>query len=148
MTPDSFRFDGKRAVVVGGATGMGAAAAVLIRDLGADVVVLDHAPIEIDGVESLPLDLRDRESIETSVANSEGRSPRSFRRSRRRAIVAFSRLSMPPVSAAAAGPPPLRDPWSGIDLHLSASVRGGALQRRRRDRSGTRARSCARSIET
>ncbi|MEO6468584.1 MAG: SDR family oxidoreductase [Acidimicrobiia bacterium] len=68
MTPESFRFDGKRAVVVGGATGMGAAAAVLIRDLGAQVVVLDYAPIEIDGVESLPLDLRDRESIETAVA--------------------------------------------------------------------------------
>ena len=68
MTPESFRFDGKRAVVVGGATGMGAAAAVLVRDLGAKVVVLDYAPIEIEGVESFPLDLRDRESIETAVA--------------------------------------------------------------------------------
>ena len=67
MTPESFRFDGKRAVVVGGATGMGAAAAVLIRDLGAEVVVLDYAPIALDGVTSIPLDLRDRESIEAAV---------------------------------------------------------------------------------
>lgn len=67
MTPESFRFDGKRAVVVGGATGMGAAAAVLIRDLGADVVVLDHAPIDIDGVTAVALDLRDREDIERAV---------------------------------------------------------------------------------
>ena len=67
MTPESFRFDGKRAVVVGGATGMGAAAAVLIRDLGAEVVVLDYAPIALDGVTSIPLDLRDRASIEAAV---------------------------------------------------------------------------------
>ncbi len=67
MTPDSFRFDGKRAVVVGGATGMGAAAATLIRDLGADVVVLDYAPIELEGVTAVPLDLRDQASIETAV---------------------------------------------------------------------------------
>ena len=67
MTPESFRFDGKRAVVVGGATGMGAAAAVLVRDLGADVVVLDYAPIELDGVTSVSLDLRDRDSIDAAV---------------------------------------------------------------------------------
>ncbi len=67
MTPDSFRFDGRRAVVVGGATGMGAAAAVLIRDLGAEVVVLDFAPIEIDGVTKASVNLSDRESIEAAV---------------------------------------------------------------------------------
>ena len=31
---EQFRYDGKRALVVGGATGMGAAAAKIVRDLG------------------------------------------------------------------------------------------------------------------
>ena len=35
---DAFRFDGKRALVVGGATGMGRAAAELLLDAGAEVV--------------------------------------------------------------------------------------------------------------
>ena len=35
---DAFRYDGKRALVVGGATGMGAATAELLPDAGADVV--------------------------------------------------------------------------------------------------------------
>jgi NAD(P)-dependent dehydrogenase (short-subunit alcohol dehydrogenase family) len=34
---DSFRYDGKRVLVVGGATGMGAAAAELVQDAGAEV---------------------------------------------------------------------------------------------------------------
>ena len=34
---EQFRYDGRRAVVVGGATGMGAAAARLLAELGADV---------------------------------------------------------------------------------------------------------------
>lgn len=64
---DAFRFDGKRAVVVGGATGMGAAAAEVVRDAGAEVVVLDRAPVTLDGVEALPLDLSDKASIEAAA---------------------------------------------------------------------------------
>ena len=40
-----FGFDGKRAVVVGGASGIGAATAEVLAQLGADVVVLDRAPV-------------------------------------------------------------------------------------------------------
>ena len=40
---DAFRYDGKRALVVGGATGMGAAVAELAQDAGAEVVVMDRA---------------------------------------------------------------------------------------------------------
>ena len=40
MSIDAFRYDGKRAVVVGGASGMGAATAELARDAGAEVVVM------------------------------------------------------------------------------------------------------------
>ena len=36
---DAFRYDGKRVLVVGGATGMGAAAAELVQDAAAEVVV-------------------------------------------------------------------------------------------------------------
>ena len=48
---DAFRFDGKRVLVVGGASGMGAAAASLALDAGAEVVVMDFAPIALDGVQ-------------------------------------------------------------------------------------------------
>ena len=43
---EQFRYDGKRALVVGGATGMGAAAAKIVGDLGAEVINLDYAPVE------------------------------------------------------------------------------------------------------
>ena len=42
-TFSAFRFDGKRALVVGGATGMGAAVAELVQDAGAETVVMDFA---------------------------------------------------------------------------------------------------------
>jgi NAD(P)-dependent dehydrogenase (short-subunit alcohol dehydrogenase family) len=67
MGIEAFRYDGKRALVVGGATGMGAATAELVRDLGAEVVVMDHAPVTLDGVRSIPLDLRDRAGIDAAV---------------------------------------------------------------------------------
>ena len=53
MNADSFRFDGKRALVVGGATGMGAATAALVQDLGAEVVVMDHAEVDLPGVKAI-----------------------------------------------------------------------------------------------
>ena len=40
---DAFRYDGKRVLVVGAATGMGAALAQLVLDAGAEVVVMDVA---------------------------------------------------------------------------------------------------------
>ena len=51
MSAEAFRYDGKRAVVVGGATGMGAAAAELVRDLGGEVIVLDFADVTLAGRE-------------------------------------------------------------------------------------------------
>jgi NAD(P)-dependent dehydrogenase (short-subunit alcohol dehydrogenase family) len=64
---DAFSYAGKRAVVVGGATGMGAATAELVRDAGAEVVVMDRADIALDGVEKLQVDMSDRASIEAAV---------------------------------------------------------------------------------
>ena len=51
---DAFRYDGKRVLVVGGATGMGAAAAELVLDAGAEVVVMDFAEITLDGRQGHP----------------------------------------------------------------------------------------------
>jgi NAD(P)-dependent dehydrogenase (short-subunit alcohol dehydrogenase family) len=65
---DAFGFKGKRAVVVGGATGMGAAAAELVRDAGAEVLVMDRAEVSLDGVKALHVDMSDKGSIEAAVA--------------------------------------------------------------------------------
>lgn len=64
---DAFRYEGRRAVVVGGATGMGAAVASVCLDAGAEVVVMDRAEVDIDGVRSIQLDLADRASIDAAV---------------------------------------------------------------------------------
>ncbi len=67
MGTDKFSFTGKRVLVVGGATGMGAAAATIALQLGAAVTVMDHAAITIEGVTALSLDLRDRSSIDAAI---------------------------------------------------------------------------------
>jgi NAD(P)-dependent dehydrogenase (short-subunit alcohol dehydrogenase family) len=67
MDAGAFRYDGKRALVVGGATGMGAATAELLVDLGADTVVMDFAPVTTPGVKAISLDLRDKDGIETAL---------------------------------------------------------------------------------
>lgn len=69
---DAFRYDGKRALVVGGATGMGAATAELARDAGAEVVVMDRAEVTIPGVKAIPLDLADKGSIDRAVDECGG----------------------------------------------------------------------------
>ena len=72
MGADAFRFDGQRALVVGGATGMGAAAAELLLELGAEVVVMDHAEVTTPGVKSITVDLRDKDSIDRAVDECGG----------------------------------------------------------------------------
>jgi NAD(P)-dependent dehydrogenase (short-subunit alcohol dehydrogenase family) len=71
-TFDAFRYDGKRALVVGGATGMGAATAELARDAGAEVVVMDRAEVSLPGVKVIKLDLSDKASIEAAVDECGG----------------------------------------------------------------------------
>jgi NAD(P)-dependent dehydrogenase (short-subunit alcohol dehydrogenase family) len=66
-TFDAFRFDGKRALVVGGASGMGAAAAEVVRDAGAEVVVLDFAEITLPGVKAIHVNLAERESVDAAL---------------------------------------------------------------------------------
>jgi NAD(P)-dependent dehydrogenase (short-subunit alcohol dehydrogenase family) len=70
---DAFRYDGKRALVVGGASGMGAATAELVRDAGAEVVVMDFAEVTLPGVKAVHLDLADAASIDAAVDECGGR---------------------------------------------------------------------------
>ena len=72
MGADAFRFDGQRALVVGGATGMGAAAAELLIDLGAEVVVMDRAEVATTGVKSITVDLSDKDSIDRAIDECGG----------------------------------------------------------------------------
>ncbi len=64
---NAFRYDGKRVVVVGGATGMGAAAAELAQDAGAEVVVMDFAEVTQPGVKAIKLNLAERDSIDAAI---------------------------------------------------------------------------------
>jgi NAD(P)-dependent dehydrogenase (short-subunit alcohol dehydrogenase family) len=64
---DAFRFDGKRVLVVGGATGMGAAAAELALDAGAEVVVMDFAEVKLPGAKAVHVNLAEKDSIDTAI---------------------------------------------------------------------------------
>ena len=70
---DAFRYDGKRVLVVGGATGMGAAAAELAQQAGAEVVVMDYAAVTLEGAVGIHVNLADRASIDTALAQLSGR---------------------------------------------------------------------------
>ncbi len=69
---DAFSYKGKRAVVVGGATGMGAALAELVLDAGAEVAVMDRAEVTQAGVKAISVDMSDRASIEAATAECGG----------------------------------------------------------------------------
>ena len=72
MTTDLFRYDGKRVVVVGGATGMGAATARMAMDLGAEVIVLDVAEVDYDCAQTIEVDLRNQASVDAAADAIEG----------------------------------------------------------------------------
>ena len=69
---DAFTYRGKRVLVVGAATGMGAAVAALAKDAGAQVVAMDRADITLAGVTAIPLDLASKASIDAAVAKCGG----------------------------------------------------------------------------
>jgi NAD(P)-dependent dehydrogenase (short-subunit alcohol dehydrogenase family) len=64
---DAFGYKGKRVVVVGGATGMGAATAELAQDAGAEVVILDIAEPSLAGAKFIPVNLADKSSIDQAL---------------------------------------------------------------------------------
>jgi NAD(P)-dependent dehydrogenase (short-subunit alcohol dehydrogenase family) len=69
---DAYSYKGRRALVVGGATGMGAAVAELVLDAGAEVVVMDRAEITQAGVKAISLNLADKASIDAAVDECGG----------------------------------------------------------------------------
>src|SRR5579859_6487769 len=69
---DAFRYAGKRVLVVGAATGMGAAVAELVQDAGAEVVVMDIADCTLSGVKSIRVDLSRADSIDSAVDECGG----------------------------------------------------------------------------
>ena len=72
MGVEKFRFDGKRAMVVGGASGMGAAAARLLIELGAEVLVADVQDVDFPGAKASTLDLRDESTIDAMLETVDG----------------------------------------------------------------------------
>ena len=70
---NAFRYDGKRVAVVGGASGMGAAAAELVQDAGAEVVVMDFAEVKLPGAKAIHVNLADAASIDAAVDECGGR---------------------------------------------------------------------------
>jgi NAD(P)-dependent dehydrogenase (short-subunit alcohol dehydrogenase family) len=69
---DAFRYDGKRALVVGGASGMGAATAELVQDAGAEVVVMDFADVALPGATAIHVNLADAASIDAAIDECGG----------------------------------------------------------------------------
>jgi NAD(P)-dependent dehydrogenase (short-subunit alcohol dehydrogenase family) len=69
---DAFSYRGKRVLVVGGATGMGAATAELARDAGAEVVTMDIAEPASDGSTFIAVNLADKDSIDAAVDECGG----------------------------------------------------------------------------
>ena len=69
---DAYRYDGKRVLVVGGATGMGAATAELAQDAGAEVVVMDYADVSLRGAKAIKMSLADEASIDAAVDECGG----------------------------------------------------------------------------
>jgi NAD(P)-dependent dehydrogenase (short-subunit alcohol dehydrogenase family) len=69
MGLELYRYDGKRAVVVGAASGVGQSLARLLLELGSsEVIGLDLKDTAIDGIGHVPVDLRSPASIEEALA--------------------------------------------------------------------------------
>ena len=69
---DALRYDGKRALVVGGASGMGAATAQLLQDAGAEVDVMDFAEVALPGAKAIHVNLADAASIDAALDQCGG----------------------------------------------------------------------------
>jgi NAD(P)-dependent dehydrogenase (short-subunit alcohol dehydrogenase family) len=69
---DAFRYEGKRVLVVGAASGMGAAVAALALDAGAEVVGMDFADVTLEGAKAIHVNLADRATIDAAVDECGG----------------------------------------------------------------------------
>jgi len=69
---DVLGYTGRHVVVTGAASGMGAATARLLVDLGARVTAVDIKQTEVPVDRVIELDLRDRDAIEAAAASLDG----------------------------------------------------------------------------
>ncbi|GAB3760886.1 NAD(P)-dependent dehydrogenase (short-subunit alcohol dehydrogenase family) [Nocardioides ginsengisegetis] len=69
---DVLGYAGKQVVVTGAASGMGAATARILTELGARVTALDIKPTEVAVERSIEVDLRDPDSIDAAAAAIDG----------------------------------------------------------------------------
>lgn len=65
-------YEGASVVVTGAASGMGAATATLLGELGAEVTAVDIRPTEVSVARYIELDLRDKDAIDAAAASIEG----------------------------------------------------------------------------
>ncbi len=56
-------FNGKKAIVLGGTSGIGLATAVMLRDGGAEVIAGSRSECELDDIETVQIDVLDREAL-------------------------------------------------------------------------------------
>ncbi len=75
---DILGYEGTRCVVVGAATGMGAACARTLVEMGAEVIAIDIAPISLPVKQAIEVDLADPRSIDAAVRQIAGEVPKVF----------------------------------------------------------------------
>ena len=66
------KFENKKAIVLGGTSGIGLATTEMLRDGGAEVIVGSRRECEIDGVECVQIDVLDREALSALFEKNHG----------------------------------------------------------------------------
>ncbi len=69
---DLVNYEGKRVLVVGGATGMGGASAKRASALGAHTIVMDIAPVAFECGQYINVDLSNRASVDAAIEAIDG----------------------------------------------------------------------------
>ena len=66
------KFENKKAIVLGGTSGIGLAATQMLRDGGAEVIAASRSECDIDGVECVQVDVLDREALRNLFEKHHG----------------------------------------------------------------------------
>jgi NAD(P)-dependent dehydrogenase (short-subunit alcohol dehydrogenase family) len=66
------KFNGKKAIVLGGTSGIGLAISEMLRDGGAEVIAGSRRECEVDGVECVQIDVLDRAGLQALFEKNRG----------------------------------------------------------------------------